>query len=62
MSAKRNDKFTIFLTIEGIKNVPKFGKSACVCVCVCRFGKGANSIVASVWESYYPVVYVFKVW
>lgn len=34
MSAKRNDKFTIFLTIEGIKNVPKFGKSACVCVCV----------------------------
>lgn len=35
MSAKRNDKFTIFLTIQGIKNVPKFGKSACVCVCVC---------------------------
>lgn len=50
MSAKRNDKFTIFLTIQGIKNVPKFGKSACVCVCVsvCRFGKGANSSVASV--------------
>lgn len=48
MSAKRNDKFTIFLTIHGFKNVPKFDKSACVCVCVCRFGKGANSIVASV--------------
>lgn len=33
MSAKRNDKFTIFLTIEGIKNVPNL-VSRLVFVCV----------------------------
>lgn len=60
MSAKWNDKFTIFLTIYQ-KMYLNF-VSRLVFVCVCRFGKGANSIVASVWESYYPVVYVFKVW